>query len=83
MSNVCDLIDQNIIKAFLYFSSHAAELDGAVVVRLLQDHGRRHRADRREPAEASVVGHLLVPESHRRGPRVHRLRPQQPGGADA
>ena len=61
----------------LFSSSHSAQLDGVVVVGLLEDHRRRDRADRREPAEASIARHLVVSESHGRGPRVHRLRSQQ------
>jgi hypothetical protein len=64
-------------------SAHPSQPHRSFTVRLLQDHGRRHRADCREPAQAALARRLMVPESDGRSPRVHCMRPQQPGTTHA
>lgn len=63
------------------YSALAAEPDRAEPVRLQQDHGRRGRADRGEPAEAALSGPVLVPADHRRCLGIHCLRLESIRGA--
>lgn len=72
-----------VFRVIHYLSSFAAPPHRAVAIRLQQGDRRRCRADRREPAEAARPRSVLVSAHHGRLARVHCLRPQPAGGADA
>ena len=56
-----------------YFSAHSAQPHRSFPLRLLEDHRRWNRVDRREFAKAALARRLLVSEGDGRGARVHRL----------